>query len=65
MLTPEVQALVDSGRLHEWDAEVAARLLPENQMAWAEKCLSGNLDLPYIDVQRSLIHQGGYGGNRD
>lgn len=39
---PEVQKLVDEGRLHAYDAEWIGNLQPEGQLAAAEKCMSSS-----------------------
>ena len=44
-LTPEVQALIDSGKLHQFDGEWICRLRPESQMAAARKCIHGTCDI--------------------
>lgn len=40
-LIPQVQELVDSGRLHQFDGEWICKLPAEMQMAAAEKCMNG------------------------
>ncbi len=41
MLIPEVRALLNEGKLHEFDAEWIQRLKPESQLAAAMKCVNG------------------------
>ena len=44
-LDPAVLALVESGRLHEFDAEWIANLQRKSQWAAAMKCLKGDLNI--------------------
>lgn len=62
-LCDEVQALVDSGDLHPFDAEWIGRLPPDKQVAAAEKTIRNfGLTGTALDSPRSPI--GGHNGPR-
>lgn len=53
----DVRKLVDSGKLHEFDAEWISRLAIESQMAAAEKCMRNfGMRAPPEDNPKSCIY---------
>lgn len=65
-MTPEVEELVKSGKLHEFDAQWIMWLQPDQQMAAALKCMRNfNVTMTAEDnpksriVQRVSIHREG------